>query len=119
VAQRDRWLVSFGASEERDADTGASAWLSGMDEQHYLELLDWTGRELRAGKRGHLSDGLRPVLDRLDLDVAAWTENVANYGSLFHRLAGKISHLRAWASTKGLAWLHGHRGARRRYSKPA
>jgi len=46
-------------------------------------------------------------------------ENVARYGSLFHRLAGTITRLRAWASAKGLAWLLGHRGARLLYAKPA
>jgi len=118
-AQRDHWLVSFGASDEFVAATGASAWLAGLGEANYLKLLDWTGREIRAGKRGHLSDDLRPVLERLDLDVEAWVENVARYGSLFHRLAGKITRLRAWARAKGHAWLHGHRGARLLYAKPA
>jgi putative transposase len=114
-----RWLVSFGPSNELASTTNASAWLAGLNEADYLELLDWTGRGIRTGKHGHLSDDLRPVLERLDLDVEAWVENVARYGSLFHRLAGKITRLRAWAAAKGRAWLHGHRGARLLYAKPA
>jgi REP element-mobilizing transposase RayT len=118
-ATRDSWLVPFGSSGNNDESTGARAWLSGITEEDYLQLLDWTGREIRAGKRGRLSDDLRPVLERLDLDVEAWTENVKRYGSLFHRLTGKITRLRAWAQAKGRAWLHGHRGARLLYAKPA
>jgi hypothetical protein len=106
---------SFQKSEEKPALTSAASWLAGISEESYLELLDWTGREVRADKRGHISPDLRPVLQRLDLDVEAWAENVARYGSLFHRLAGKVSRLRAWARTKELAWLHGHQGARLLY----
>lgn len=118
-AHRDRWLVSFATAPEKSAVPGAVAWLAGMHEESYLELLDWTGRGIRAGKGGHLSEGLCPVLQRLDLDVEAWVENVARYGSLFHRLAGKVSRLRAWARAKGQAWIHGHRGARLLYTEAA
>ena len=118
-ATRDHWLVPFEGADRQTAVTGARAWLSGIKEEDYLQLLDWTGREIRAGKRGRLADDLRPVLERLELDAEAWAENVARYGSLFHRLAGKITRLRAWAHAKSLAWLHGHRGARLLYAKPA
>jgi hypothetical protein len=118
-ATGDRWLVPFGLSDERSASPRAAAWLADMREERYLELLDWTGREFRADKRGQLSEELRPVLERLDLDVEEWVKNVARYGSLFCRLAGKISRLRAWAHAKGQAWVHGRRGARLLYSKTA
>ncbi len=130
-ATRDRWLVSFAASgEESSSDAGpadpaqgqpnrSTTWLADISVESYLELLDWTGRELRADKRGQISPDLRPVLERLDLDVEAWVENIAHYGSLFHRLAGTIQRLRAWALATRRAWLHGHRGARRLYAKAA
>jgi len=31
----------------------------------YLELLDWTGREIRVGKRGAIPDSLAPILTRI------------------------------------------------------
>ena len=68
--------------------------LSHLSEEQYLELLDWTGRQIRAGKRGHLGPDLRPVLERLDLDVEAWVKNVECYGGLFHRVAGKLKRLK-------------------------
>jgi len=116
-AVRDRWLVPFATEDEKPALTRAGTWLADITEDHYLELLDWTGREIRAEKRGHIPDDLLPVLRRLELDVDAWAENVSRYGSLFHRLAGKVSRLRDWARAKQLAWLHGHRGARLLYSE--
>ena len=91
--------------------------LAHLSEHKYLELLDWTGRQIRADKRGHLSSHLRPVLERLDLDVEAWVDNVERYGGLFHRLAGKLDRLQQLARATGRAWLHGHRGARQLYAQ--
>ncbi|MFN0126321.1 MAG: transposase [Verrucomicrobiales bacterium] len=117
AANRDRWLVAFAPSDEKPAPTSAATWLTGIDETSYLQLLDWTGREIRADKRGHIPASLRPVLERLDLDVEAWAEHVARYGSLFHRLVGKFNRLHAWAQAKKLDWLHGLRAARLLYSQ--
>lgn len=33
----------------------------------YLELVDWTGRQIRGGKRGRISDKCKPILERLGL----------------------------------------------------
>jgi hypothetical protein len=88
-----------------------------LSEEHYLELLDWTGRQLGADKRGNIPPDLRPVLDRLELDVEAWVDNVERYGGLFYRLAGKLARLKELAGATGRAWLHGHRGARRLYAE--
>ncbi len=91
--------------------------LTHLSEEHYLELLDWTGRQLRSGKRDHIPPELRPVLERLHLDVQAWVDNVERFGGLFYRLAGKLKRLKELAGATGRAWLHGHRGARRLYAE--
>jgi REP element-mobilizing transposase RayT len=93
--------------------------LAHLSTETYLELLDWTGRQLRTGKRGRLAADLRPVLERLDLDVEAWVDNIAGYASLFHHLAAKLPRLQQLAQASGRAWFQGHRGARRLYAKAA
>jgi REP element-mobilizing transposase RayT len=126
-ALRDHWLFPFatpgiGATDgqaDRLMVDGAPSFLEGMSVENYLELLDWTGRQLRSEKRGHIPPNLRPVLDRLDLAVEAWVENVQRYGSLFHRLVGKIHRLRELARSLGRSWLHGHAGARHLYTQDA
>jgi len=90
-----------------------------LNPERYLALLDWTGRQIRSGKRGHIDPQLRPLLERLDLDVEAWVDNVEAYGGLFRRLAGKLRHLSEVARASGRAWLHGHEGARRLYVRTA
>ena len=118
-SQRDHWLVAFPAANTPVTIDDPRTWLYAFNTEDYLQLLDQTGRQIRTGKRGHISDDLRPILERLDLDAEAWVDTIARYGSLFHRLTGKLHALRAWARAKNLAWLHGHRGARQLYATPA
>jgi hypothetical protein len=35
----------------------------------YLQLLDWTGRQLKPGKRGAIPKNAPPILDRLNLSA--------------------------------------------------
>lgn len=113
-SRRDDWLAAIGSHQPSPADP--SPLLGQVSEEHYLELLDWTGRQIREGKRGHVAHHLSPVLERLELDVEAWVDNVEGYGGLFYRLAGKLMRLKELARSCGSAWLHGHCGARRLYA---
>ena len=90
-----------------------------MSVDRYLELLEWTGRQIRTGKRGRISRELCPILERLDLDVESWVENVETYGSLFRRFVGKLKRFTDVAEEAGRAWLHGRDGARRLYGGAA
>ncbi|MCP5066417.1 MAG: transposase [bacterium] len=130
-ARSDQWLAPIGAlSTPPTCDEVApgpeaaranppgptSPLLHDVTLDQYLELLDWTGRQIRAGKRGRIAAELSPLLERLDLDVEAWVENVETFGGLFHRIAGKLRRLRELASATGRSWLHGQRGARQLYA---
>ena len=37
-----------------------------------MELLDWSGRQLKPGKRGAIPKNAPPILDRLNLSVKLW-----------------------------------------------
>jgi hypothetical protein len=54
----------------------------------YLELLDWTGRQLADGKRGVIPGHLEPILERLDIPTGSWLDLAQNFGRLFERIAG-------------------------------
>ncbi|OEE67050.1 transposase [Enterovibrio norvegicus FF-33] len=60
-------LFPFAGNPREDMPDGIPFRL--MD---YLELVDWTGRQVRDDKRGHIENGLPPLLSRLGFDTQSW-----------------------------------------------
>jgi len=73
----------------------------------YLQLLDWTGRAIRADKRGAIPADLRPILERLQVNADAWVDTVDRYGRIFRRAVGRVSSLAALAARRGKCWYQG------------
>ncbi len=80
--------------------------------EHYVMLLDWTGRELRADKRGAIPDDLAPIVDRLGLNRSNWVETVRGFGRLFKQAAGRSSSLVDAAARRSRRWFQGKAAAR-------
>jgi REP element-mobilizing transposase RayT len=80
--------------------------------EHYVMLLDWTGRELRADKRGAIPDHLAPILDRLGLNRSNWVETVRGFGRMFKSAAGRSSTLVDAAARCSRRWFQGQSAAR-------
>lgn len=79
----------------------------------YLQLLDWTGRQLAPGKRGRIA-GEPPACVRLvDADGKRWTKRVRSIGSGYWRAVGSAEALVALAKRIGQRWLKGLRLAER------
>ena len=83
----------------------------------YLELIDWTGRIVRSDKRGFIDHREPPILERLNIDRAAWERAMQREGNVFGRALGKLNHLRLHAHTLGQSWIRGLRRAERMYSR--
>ena len=75
----------------------------------YLHLLDWTGRQLTAGKRGRISMHAPAILTTIDRDAQRWSTRVAAFGSDWHRAVGSAQDLIALAERMGQRWLKGIR----------
>jgi len=91
-------------SATRCSDRGFLPML--LDE--YLELLDWTGRQIARGKQGAIPAELAPILDRLQIAADDWLELAGNFGRLFHRVAGRPESV-AWQRTRrGGCFRPGH-----------
>jgi len=54
----------------------------------YLELVDWSGRIIRAGKRGSIDSQCAPILERLNIEPEHWRYLVNNFESRFKSLVG-------------------------------
>ncbi len=111
---RSGWLSPVETGESSDS-VGSDACDSGRRASHkgflalslheYLKLLDWTGRELRGDKRGHIPGHLSPILERIGLNAPEWCDLVQGFGRTFKRVAGTAEHLAEEASRRGLHWV--------------
>ena len=81
----------------------------------YLQLVDCTGRALRADKRGAIDEQAPPILNRLNIDLDAWQSAMAPAGNIFGRAIGRLSHLRLHAKVLGQSWIKGLRQAQQLY----
>lgn len=55
----------------------------------YIELLDWTAREIRRDKRGSTPTSMQPIFERLGVSGEVWCGLVQNFGRLFYAVAGQ------------------------------
>ena len=78
-----------------------------MKLDEYLELVDWSGRMLREGKRGSVPSELAPILKRLKVDEENWMNTVEKYGGWFHYAAGRAESIMKAAKAYGRQWLKG------------
>ena len=78
-----------------------------LDMPTYLQLVDWTGRQIRSDKRGAIPADLAPVLERLQISGESWVGIVKNFGRMFRRAAGTPKSLAQEAARYGRRCLHG------------
>jgi len=67
----------------------------------YLELVEWSGRALRHGKRGFIPAGKPPMLERLRIDPRYWLYMSRNFESRFKGLVGATMVLKAVCESLG------------------
>ena len=73
----------------------------------YVELVDWSGRSIREGKRGAISRGAPPALNRLGLRERQWQTQMLGIESIYWRAVGTAEALATKARAMGQRWLKG------------
>ena len=74
--------------------------------EDYIELVDWTGRQIREDKRGRIDDDHPPILDRLGIEAEHWLYLTQHYQSSFKSLVGTAYRVRD--ACQLLGWKKGH-----------
>ncbi len=105
--KRDDWLSSFGKAVD-----GEHKPFLNMELDEYLELLDWTGRQVKEGKRGKIPPHLAHILERLDIETERWVHTVLHFGNLFYRVAGTVQSILQATQRAGQQWLRGKPAAK-------
>jgi hypothetical protein len=83
-----------------------------MTQAEYLGLLDYTGRQIRAGMRGTIEGQPPTALARLGYRPETWTRQVLAVKSDFSRAMGTVEGLVEKAAEMGQSWLRGIATAR-------
>ena len=113
---RDRWLCRLDHRKNKcPGKQAAKLGLIPLSTEEYLELLDWTGRQIRAGKRGAIPGHLAPILKRLSLEVDTWMRMVEGFGDLFWRVVGRVEAMVKAARIAGKRWFKGLASSRSIY----
>lgn len=86
-----------------------------MSLSDYRQLLDWSARMTRPGKKRTVNSRLPAILTRLNIDADVWQYAMRPGGNLFGRAIGRLDGLRAHAERLGQAWIKGLQQAGRLY----
>jgi len=101
IRRQDKHLSPF-ADDVRD-DTQAIP----IPQKDYLQLIDWTGRQLQRGKKGRIPDSAPPLLERLHFDGDRWIKEMNHYGNWYYRAVGPIHEIERYCQHLGQQWLKG------------
>jgi hypothetical protein len=122
-AMADRWLAPVSATAvPQNQRFAEKQWRASDDPglaitiEQYLELVDWSGRQVRAGKTGKIPPHLAPILDRLGINRERWLDVVTSFGELFSRIAGNAEDVEQHAASHQRCWFHGVENCRKIFS---
>jgi len=104
-AKSDLWLSPI------EDSTSKRGFLS-VSLPEYLGVLDETGRLLVHGKRGAISNSLKPILERLHVSPEVWDTTMQHFGKWFSRIIGTSDSMELASQKLGKRWLKGKTAAR-------
>jgi len=87
----------------------------GYTRKDYLELVDWAGRAIADGKRGHIPNDIPPILQRLNLRADAYLTHVGRKTlkatqvkrQPYAKALGSVAQLKALAEKLEQAFIRG------------
>lgn len=77
----------------------------------YLELVDWSGRAIRADKRGYIAEDVPPIMARLNIEPDQWKDFMRPDGNIFNKVIGSVDAMRLHAEIIGQRWCKGMRSS--------
>ena len=81
---------------------GLTATANRIPLDDYLELINQTGRILKSGNRGQIPPHLKPILERLQIDVDNWLAIMLSHGRF---LGTAVGTLVTEAARRGVKWI--------------
>jgi REP element-mobilizing transposase RayT len=79
-------LLPFESALVNEAQTGIL-----LNFQAYLKLVDWTGRNIRSAKRGHIDSSLPPILTRLRITPDQWHVDTTQFETIHRKRFNRVT----------------------------
>ena len=73
----------------------------------YIQLVEWTGKQVRSDKRGAIAKHAPSIMKQLHIKENRWTTQVKGIGSRFWRVVGDVNDLLEIAKRLNQRWLKG------------
>jgi hypothetical protein len=97
-------LLGFIGNETKNSPKGIAFSL--LD---YLNLVEETGKVIRADKRGSLNENACALLIQLGIESDDWLQLAEHFGKQYHQAVGSLAALNDFAAHTGRQWVGGHR----------
>lgn len=101
IHQRDKHLLPFVDNVRHDVRAIP------ISQRDYLQLIDWTGRQLHRKKLGRIPTNIPPILVRLNVDDQRWIREMNHYGKWYYRAVGSMHAMDMYCQYLGQQWLKG------------
>jgi len=85
-------------------------------QEDYFELVDTTGRMIRTGKRGFISEKSPKIIKLFGINPLKWIEHIQNFEKTYGDCCGAEKEVRAFAKNRGARWAKGVRGMTKVYA---
>ena len=85
--------------------------------QDYLELVDWTGRIIRQGKRGTIDEDIPAILIRLQIEPEPFVRYMRHESGRFIDVVGTSEKIKELAAKTGCRFIKGIGMARQLFGK--
>ncbi|WP_111977362.1 transposase [Algibacillus agarilyticus] len=86
---------------------------------NYLQLVDWTARQLKPNKRGKMNDNTPEILKRLNITVDNWLEYSSHIEDQFGFSLGAEQKMRTYSQHVNVKRIAKLKSAKRYYATPA
>ena len=87
-SQQVKALLNFAGKPRKDMPKGIPCELT-----TYLDLIDWTGKQIKSGKRGKIDSQSASFLNKLNIEPDNWVTSVNHFSGRFSRLVGMMESI--------------------------
>lgn len=96
-------LLPFAGDSHRENDPGHIPY----NLVEYIQLVEWTGRQIHPQKSGYIAQDIPPIFARLNISHKIWLRNCRELESIYHRVIGPAADMQQFCEKLKQKWLRG------------